>query len=139
MNVKEVLAEPARLGDERTKTTLLRNGAKEPCFGVNIKKLKLLQKRIGRIHSPALELFETGNSDAMYFAGLICDPSAMKKADLQRWALKAYWYLLNEYTVPFTEAEGCCGRELAMEWIGSIKENVAALEKVAGMGRTGRK
>lgn len=126
MTANNVLAELKRLGDPRIKALLLRHGAKEPFFGVKIEKLKFLQRRIGRNHPLALELFETGNSDAMYLAGLVCDPSAMQKADLQRWALKAYWYMLNEYIVPWTTAESRYGRELAMEWIDSKKEKVAA-------------
>ena len=74
----------------------------------------------------ALELYATGNSDAMYLAGLIADDKKMTKKDLQSWAEKAYWKSLSEYTVPWVTAESNFGHELAMEWIDSKEENIAS-------------
>src|SRR5207253_11480278 len=74
----------------------------------------------------ALDLYATGISDAMYLAGLIADDAKMTKKDLQRWAEGAYWYMLSEYTVPWVAAGSEHGWQLALEWIDSKKENIAA-------------
>ena len=44
MTTKEVLTELKSYGDERTKNTLLRHGAKEPFFGVKVQDLKKIQE-----------------------------------------------------------------------------------------------
>src|SRR5207302_9008474 len=99
---------------------------KEPFFGVKIEHLKKIQKRIKMNYQLALDLYDTGISDAMYLAGLIADDARMTKKDLQRWVKQAYWYMLSEYTVPWVAAGSPYGRELALKWIESKKEHVAA-------------
>jgi 3-methyladenine DNA glycosylase AlkD len=126
MTADEVLAELATLGNESTKKVLMRHGAREPFFGVKIEDLKKIQKRVKKDHALALALYDTGNSDAMYLAGLVADPAKMKKADLQKWLKKAYWHMLSEYTVPWVAAESPHGAELAREWIDSPKETIAS-------------
>src|SRR5439155_994786 len=59
-------------------------------------------------------------------AGLIADDAQMTKKDLQRWADQAYWYMLSEYTVPWVTAGSNHGLELALTWIKSKKEGIAA-------------
>ena len=85
MTAKDVLAQLKVLGTEQTKKTHMRHGAKEPFFGVKVADLKVLQKKIKTDHALALDLYATGNSDAMYLAGMIADPAAFTKADLQKW------------------------------------------------------
>lgn len=66
MNADEVLKELEGLGNAKVKEMLMRNhGVKEPCFGVKIGDMKPIQKRIKKDYRLALDLFETGNYDAM--------------------------------------------------------------------------
>ncbi|MBC5992392.1 DNA alkylation repair protein [Pontibacter cellulosilyticus] len=124
MTTPDIMQQLASLGCETTKNTLTRHGAKEPFFGVRVGDLKPIQKKIKKNHALALELYETGNSDAMYLAGLIADETAMTKEDLQRWAEQAYWYMLSEYTVAWVASESKYGFELAKEWIKSDNERL---------------
>jgi 3-methyladenine DNA glycosylase AlkD len=126
VGAQEILDELKALGSESIKRMLLKHGAKEPFFGVKVEELKKIQKRIKKDHKLALELYDTGVSDAMYLAGLIADDAKMTKKDLQRWAKEAYWYMLSEYTVPWVASESKYGRELALKWIESKNENIAA-------------
>jgi 3-methyladenine DNA glycosylase AlkD len=126
MTATEIVAELKSLGSEATKKVLLKHGAKEPFFGVKVEDLKKIQKRIKKDHQLALALYDTGISDAMYLAGLIADDAQMTRKDLQRWVEQAYWYMISEYTVPWVAAGSKHGRELALEWIESKKENIAA-------------
>jgi putative intracellular protease/amidase len=102
------------------------HGVKEPCFGVPIGELKKFQKRIRRDHQLALDLYDTGNYDAMYLAGLIADDARMTRKDLQHWAEKAYAGSLPGTTVPWVAAGSPHGREMALKWIESAKTLVAA-------------
>jgi putative intracellular protease/amidase len=126
MTAKEILEELKPLGRENYKKLLFKNyGVKEPCFGVPIGELKKFQKRIRNDYQLALDLYETGNYDAMYLAGLIADDARMTKKDLQRWVEKAYAGSLPGATVPWVAAGSPHGRELALEWIESTKPLVA--------------
>jgi 3-methyladenine DNA glycosylase AlkD len=126
MTAQQVLAELAKLGSEQTKKTLLRHGAKEPLFGVKIGDTKPLQKKLKGDNDLALALFDTRNYDAMYLAGLVCDPPRMTKAQLKKWAKAAKSPGIAEYTVAWVAAESGHGAELAREWIDSKDELVAA-------------
>src|SRR5205809_5054431 len=101
MNATEIVETLRSLGNESTKSVLMKHGAQEPFFGVKIEDLQKLRRQIGVNHKLALELYDTGISDAMYLAGLIADDPKMSKKDLQRWAEEAPWSLLTEYTVPW--------------------------------------
>jgi 3-methyladenine DNA glycosylase AlkD len=126
MTANEILEELRPLGSESYKRMMMRNyGVEEPCFGVKISDLKKIQKRIKRDHRLALDLYATGNYDAMYLAGLIADDAKMSKDDLRRWAEQAYAGSLPGATVAWVAAEGPYGREMAAEWIESSRPLVA--------------
>lgn len=122
---KDILAELKPLGSASYKNALLNHGVKEPFYGVKIEDLKKIQKRIKKDYQLALDLYATGVYDAMYLAGLIADEKKMTRKDLQRWIEKANSPTHCAYTVPWVAAESNHGRELALEWIGSSKEDVA--------------
>lgn len=112
--------------NENTKRIYQNHGASEPLFGVKLADLKKIAKKVKKNHELSLKLFDTGNSDAMYLVGLIADENQISKAELQKWAKKANWYLLSEYAVSSVAAESPFGLDLAQEWIKSEKENITS-------------
>jgi 3-methyladenine DNA glycosylase AlkD len=126
MTANDIIEELKPLGHDSYKKVMLNHGAKEPFYGVRIEDLKKIQKRIKKDYQLALDLYDTGISDAMYLAGLIADDAKMSKKDLQDWAEKAYFPLMSECTVAWVAAESKHGREMALKWIDSKKENVAS-------------
>lgn len=126
MTAGQIMMELARLGNEGYKRTMMKHGAKEPFFGVKIEELKKYQKRIKKDHALALALYDTGNSDAMYLAGLIADETKMTKKDLNHWVETAPWQMISEYTVAWVAGESRFGFELAKAWIDSDKEPIAS-------------
>src|SRR6202795_4716821 len=126
MTAKEILAELKPLGSDSYKKVIFNHGVKEPCFGVKVSDLQKIQKRIKKDYQLALDLYDTGVYDAMYLAGLIADDAQMTKKDLQCWVERASCYSLSQYTVAWVAAGGRFGRELALKWIDSKKELVAA-------------
>jgi hypothetical protein len=126
MTAAEVLRELKSLGSDSIKRVLMKHGAREPIFGVKVEDLKKIQKRVKVDHALALDLYDTGVSDAMYLAGLIADDAQMTRRDLQRWLKGATWGMISEYTVPWVAAGSRHGWDLALEWIESDKEAVAA-------------
>jgi 3-methyladenine DNA glycosylase AlkD len=128
MTCKEVMAELEQLGSDSCKRIFKNHGAPEPLFGVKVGDLKVLQKKIKKDHLLSLQLYNTGNSDAQYLAGLIADETKMTKTDLESWASNATWYMLSEYTVAWIAAESDYGYELALKWINEPLE----MKQVAG-------
>lgn len=124
---QSILVELKPLGKESYKRVLINNhGVKEPCFGVPSSELKKFQKRIKKDYQLALDLYETGNYDAMYLAGLIADDARMTQKDLQHWVEKAYAGSLTGATVAWVAAGSPQGHTLAMKWIDSPKPLIAA-------------
>ena len=121
MTAKEILAELKPLGTDSYKKVMLNHGVKEPFFGVKISDLQKIQKRIKKDYQLALDLYETGNYDAMYLAGLIVDDARMTKKDLQHWIANATHEPLARSTVSWVAAGSPQGGELALEWIESKK------------------
>jgi DNA alkylation repair enzyme len=101
------------------------HGVEEPFFGVKISDLQKIRKRIKKDYQLALDLYDTGNYDAMYLAGLIADDAQMKKRDLRRWIANATHRPLASSTVSWVAAGSPHGWELALEWIDSKKAPTA--------------
>lgn len=126
MTAQEILIELEKMGDLQTKNTLMKHGAKEPFFGVKVADLKKILKKTKKNHELSLELYATGNSDAMYLAALMADEKQITEAQLNDWVEKAYWYYLSEFAVPWVAGESAFGFKLGLQWITSEKEGVAA-------------
>lgn len=127
MDFNEVMTTLEGLGSEQSKKVLSKHGAKEPFFGAKIADVKKeIVRKVKKNYELSLQLYNSGNSDAMYLAALISEPEKMSKEQLQDWMEKAYWYYLSEYAVAWTTAESRYGWELALEWIESKSENIAA-------------
>lgn len=124
--LNNIMQELESMGSEQTRKTFRNHGAPDNMFGVKVGDLKKIVKRIKKNHELALALYKTGNSDAMYLAGLIGDETKMTKADLNKWAKKSTWSMISEYAVPFVASESPYGWELGLEWINSNRENIAA-------------
>jgi 3-methyladenine DNA glycosylase AlkD len=125
MTLAETLKELEKAGSPGIKKILMNHGAKEPLYGVKVGDLKIIHKSIKNNQQLAMELFETGNYDAMYLAGLVADGAKMTRNQLDGWAKKAYCSGISEYTVPWVTSESKEAMSLAEEWIDSKNESVA--------------
>ncbi|MGR3762869.1 DNA alkylation repair protein [Rossellomorea sp. NS-SX7] len=125
MTYEEIMQRLEELGTEQTKRIYMNHGVKEPFFGVKIGDMKKLVKYVKKNHELALRLYDSGNHDAMYLAGLSVNPKLMSKETLKDWAGKAYWYMPAEYTVAGVAAESEYALELAREWIELDEEMMA--------------
>ncbi|MCC6783997.1 MAG: DNA alkylation repair protein [Planctomycetes bacterium] len=126
METAEVMAALEKLGNAQTKKTWLTHGANGDFFGVKIGDMKPIVKKLKGRQDVALELYASGNLDAMYLAGLVADGAAMSKKELETWVKAARWQMISEYTVPWVTAESAHAREFATKWIDSKSESIAA-------------
>jgi 3-methyladenine DNA glycosylase AlkD len=127
MDFNQVMKRLEEMGTAQTRKTFSRHGApSESMFGVKVADLKTLLKPLKGNQEIALQLFNSGNSDAMYLAGLIADGSKMSEFELQKWVESATWYMISEFTVPWVASENPDGFEIALKWIDSDIEKIAA-------------
>jgi 3-methyladenine DNA glycosylase AlkD len=126
VTLQDIMTELKSRGSENIKKILLKHGVREPLFGVKVEHLKIIQKKIKKDYQLAKDLYATGNADAMYLAGLIADDKKMTIADLQTWVRQAVSNNISEYTVPWVAAESNHGFKLALQWIDSPEEYIAA-------------
>ena len=125
-SVAKVMAELKKKGDPRRIQAFAPHGAPDNLFGVSVADMKVIAKGIKGEQELACALYETGNSDAMYLAGMVADGARMTKRELDSWAKKATWSMISEYTVPGVAVESKHARDLALKWIRSKQESVAS-------------
>jgi 3-methyladenine DNA glycosylase AlkD len=127
MTTAQILTEIKKAGTEQTKKTLMKHGGKEPLYGAKIEDLKKIQKKVKENQQQiALELFDSGISDAQYLAALMAHGSKMSIKELQAWADAATWHMISEYSVPWVTCENEKGFELALKWIDNKKPTIAS-------------
>lgn len=76
----EVMTALEKKGSAQTRKIYSNHGAPEEIFGVKVGDMKPIAKSIKGNQELALELYETGNGDAMYLAGMVADGSLMTKS-----------------------------------------------------------
>ena len=123
--VDQVMEQLKRKGSEKTRTTYARHGIAIPMFGVSVADLKTIAKKIKGNQRLAVGLFETGNYDAMYLAGMVADGSQMSKKELEQWVKAVECETLSAYTVPWVATESPYARDLATRWIKSKNASIA--------------
>jgi 3-methyladenine DNA glycosylase AlkD len=127
VTTKQMLAELKKKGSAQTRKTHINHGAPEDrLWGVKVGDMKPLAKKLKGEQEIALELYDSGISDAMYLAGMVADGAKMNKTQLNKWAKEASWYFISEYSVPGVATESPHAKELALKWIKAKKESVAA-------------
>ncbi|MCW3072994.1 MAG: alkylation repair protein [Flaviaesturariibacter sp.] len=122
MTAAEILIQLKAMGSSNVQRIFDRHGVKDINYGVKIGDLKKIQKVVKKNHQLALELYETGVSDARYLAGLIADEKAVTKAELQHWLDTTESSSIFEYTIPWLAAESPYGWQLGKAWIASADE-----------------
>ncbi len=126
--LNSIMSELKAKGSAQTRKTYARHGIPiDKMFGVSIADLKIIAKTIKGRQELACKLFETGNLDAMYLAGMVADGSQMTSKQLNEWVEgTANLQMIAEYTIPWVASENEHSRNLAMKWMKSKKEHVAS-------------
>ena len=126
MEIEEVMLYLEEHGSEQNRRIYGNHGVPDPKYGVKVEDLKKLQKIIKKDYNLSLRLFDTGNYDAMYLAGLIADERSMTLKDLNHWVANSRGESIACTTVAWITSESAFGVQLAREWIQSDIETIAA-------------
>jgi 3-methyladenine DNA glycosylase AlkD len=126
--LEAIMTELKSKGNEKTRALYGRHGMEiDRLLGVSMADLKTIAKTIKGQQALAMELYATHIMEAMYLAGMVAHGAKMTRAELKAWAQGAVGLqMIAEYTVPWVAVENADGRALALEWMQSKKEHVAA-------------
>ena len=116
--VDEVMDALREKGDPaRVKLYARHNAPTEKLFGVSIADLKKIAKQIKGKQELAYQLYDTGNGDARYLAGIVANGALMPQKLIDSWAKASNWQMISEYTVPWVATESEFAQRLASKWI----------------------
>lgn len=89
MTRDEAMARLEAAGSEKVREMNVRNGAGPNQFGVKMGDIRALAKEIKTDHELGLELWKTGNLEAMFLAALIMKPKQISADDLSKMVSEA--------------------------------------------------
>ncbi len=123
-----VLSDLKSKASEKTRATYLRHGAPpDHTLGVLTADMKLIAKTIKKQQALACELYDTSIFEAMYLAGMVADGAQLTPKQISAMAdAAAHRPMISEYTIQWLAVEHPEARSLALQWIASKKEHVAA-------------
>ena len=112
-------------GTEQNRKVYRRHGAEDNHFGVSFANLYKLQKRLKVHQELAVQLWETGNTDAMTLATLIVGPKQFDEATLEKWLMGLSYYMLVDLYARNIVAKSDHADVLMDKWIQTDEEWVA--------------
>ncbi|EQB63858.1 MAG: hypothetical protein RBG1_1C00001G1437 [candidate division Zixibacteria bacterium RBG-1] len=123
MTYTEVMAELKKLGTAQNVKIYKRHGAGDNLFGVSFANLNKLQKKIKVDHRLAVQLWESGNTDARILATMIADPKQITSAQADKWIENLTSYGLVDLFAGLV-SRAAFAKEKMEEWMKSSKEFV---------------
>ncbi len=96
MTLKQAIAELKKMGTPQNVKIYKRHGAGDNLYGVSFAKLGSLKKKIRVDHELALQLWDTGNTDAQTLATMIVDPQQLTASQINRWVAGINYHLLSD-------------------------------------------
>jgi 3-methyladenine DNA glycosylase AlkD len=122
MSFEEVFAQLEAWGSEATRKIYARQGAGENQFGVQMGPLRGLARKLKSDHPLAMQLWATGNVDAMVLATMLMSSDQLSEQEVEEMVRSIFYYrLLDELTynavakMPFADS-------LREKWTSSPQE-----------------
>lgn len=124
MTKNEILAMLYDLGNEKRKQMYIKNGAGENTYGVLLGELRKIAKQLGKNHELALELWQSGNTDAQWLACMLFDAKKLSLDEVRNMVSElTYFDIIDKFV-----GEVVCNHKeadiLAEEWSVSSKDNL---------------
>ena len=137
MDLQSVMKQLRAWEHPRMRAVNAKHGAGDNQFGVNLGKLRGLAGRIKRDHKLALELWKSGNIDAMNLATLIMDPTQLTQPEVEKLAKDLSYYTTTDWFVKNVIKALPFKGELCEE-MGSLEGRVRRPGRLDADGRAAR-
>ena len=124
MDLQSVMKQLKAWEHPKMRAVNAKHGAGENQFGVNLGKLRGLAGKIKRDHTLALELWKSGNIDAMNLATLIMDPKQLTQPEVEKLAKDLSYYTTTDWFVKNVIKALPFKGELCRKWAASKDEYV---------------
>jgi 3-methyladenine DNA glycosylase AlkD len=126
MNSSEILKKLKAAGTAQNRKIYARHGVSREMFGVSYKVLGELTKKIKIDHAIALDLWASGNHDAMVLACMVANPQQMTANMINAWAKELDSGVLNGAFVGLVKQTPGAFKK-ANTWMRSNTEGTASL------------
>ena len=124
MSCEDVFAQLEAWGSESTRKMYARHGAGDNQFGVTLGNLRGLARKLKTNHGLALQLWATGNADAMILATMLMAPAQLSVKEIERMFRPLTYYKLIDELVYNALAKTTCAEDLRTRWMDSPRELV---------------
>ena len=117
--VEETLDALERCGSAKVREMNSRHGAPENQFGVKMGEIRAIAKSIKFNHELGLELWESGNVEAMLLATLIMKPKQLSEEDLERMAASVTYAWLADWLMTHQIRQHPDKEAMRQRWMAS--------------------
>ncbi len=124
MSFAEVFAPLEAWGSENTRRIYARMGAGENQFGVTLGNLRGLVRKLKTNHGLALQLWATGNVDAMILATMLMAPDRLPVKEIEGMVKPLTYYRLIDELVDNVVVKTSHADDLRTRWMDSPKEMI---------------
>ena len=124
MTKSEILAMLRDLGNEKRKQMYIKNGASENTYGVLLGELRKLAGQLGTKHELALELWQSGNTDAQWLACMLFDAKQLTIDEARSMVSELTYSDIIDKFVGEIVSQNSYTDILAEEWSASDKDNL---------------
>ncbi len=126
MKYAEVMKTLKKLGTAQNVKVYRNHGAPDDLYGVSFADFEKLRKKIKCDHELALQLWDSGNTDARILAAMIADPAQMAPSLANSWIKDVSWYLLAGYFSSLMAKSPIALKKID-QWTSSQKEYYRAV------------
>lgn len=117
--LEEALNALESFGNARVREMNTRNGAPASQFGVRMGDIRAIAKSIKSNHELGLELWGSGNVDAMFLATLIVKPRQLSEDDLERMAAEVTFTHVADWLMTNVVRQHAGKETLRQRWMAS--------------------
>ncbi len=123
MTFEKILLDLKSRENSKNKIGMARFGINtEKAFGISVKYLREIAKKIGKDHNLALELWDSGFHEARILATIIDEPEKVSKAQIKKWIKDVNSWDLCDQLCNNLIAKTFYAYDLAFEWSKSKAE-----------------
>jgi 3-methyladenine DNA glycosylase AlkD len=106
-------------GNPRIRAMNSKNGAPDNQFGVKLGDIRGIAKSIKTNHELGLDLWQSGNLEAMFLATLIMKPNLLSEEELERMVALVTYEWLADWLMSYVVKQHPCKESMRQRWMES--------------------
>lgn len=119
MTLQEALEQLERHGQPKVRERNIKHGAPENHFGVPMGDIRAIARKIKVDHDLGLQLWQTGNLDAMLLATLVLRPALLSDDDVERMVASVTYGWLADWLMTHVVKQHPDKEALRLRWMHS--------------------